>query len=816
MISNGRFHRNPLRTAISVATLPATLLVVPQLVLAEAETKKEPGIEEMIVTATRREESVMDIPINITAVNDTMIEDLRLDGIAEIARYVPGLTVIDRGPRDEVPDIMVRGLNTTGLGPGFGSDTVATYFGNIPLLVDIKPVDLQRVEVLIGPQGTLYGQGTMGGAIRYIPKLADPNEFSGEVRSRMAQNVESDNPEGELGFTINLPLIADQMALRLNYDHLDDPGFIDYNYVVREPGISNPEVASDLRKVADANGEKTDSMRLNLRITPFEGFEYNLWYFNQDTKAEGRQISNQAAYGTGEYESAYRYEEPNHYENQLLSVDATADLGFAEATFVYGGSDYKEKGQRDQTDLLINFEYGYEFFPSFSSYTREIVDEESETVEVRLVSQHEGPLSWVVGYFNNDVEGVATSEEFTPHFDQFAVDNYGGVQLRPDALEYYSKDEYALKEIAYYGELTLQLLDSLSVTVGYRDYRFKVNTVGGFDLPLFRTVFLGDAPDSIDLSLGEPDQGTSTGDLWKANIAWDITDNDLVYFTYSQGYRNGGVNSVPVCTPDDLVNENQALCALESEKLIDPDTIDNYEIGYKGLMLDNRLSASVALYYIDWQDLQVATSTVNGSLPITGNGSSAESKGLEFIGRYIINENWEAALTYSYTNAELTDRADGLVGQLDALSGARLPGHSEHQASFNLTYNTQLNNGWALDVNYGLVYFSDFFNIVGGDEDPLVDSSSGVDVAADYGGEAIDGYDIHHLAATLSNDTWRVQAYIENLFDDYYVLGTRTTKRNLTAEQGGTGLTIGDHTLRSYGEYVGAPRTFGVSLSYSF
>ncbi len=140
------------------------------------------------------ERPLQDIPINISSVSAQKIARLRLTGISKIARYVPGLAVIDRGPRDEVPDILVRGLNTLQLGPGFTSNTVTTYFGDIPIPLDVNPVDLERVEVLIGPQGTLYGQGTMGGAIRYIPMRADPEAFSADVRGTLSQqNFESDD-----------------------------------------------------------------------------------------------------------------------------------------------------------------------------------------------------------------------------------------------------------------------------------------------------------------------------------------------------------------------------------------------------------------------------------------------------------------------------------------------------------------------------------------------------------------------------------------------------------------------------------------------
>ena len=136
-------------------------------------------IEELIVTATRRATSVQDIPINITAIGGNEIAERRLYGLNEISYQVPGLQVIDRGPRDDVTDIVARGLNTSGLGPGFSSTTVGTYVGEVPMPIDLKTQDMERVEVLIGPQGTLYGAGTLGGAIRYIPvKPRDEFEFS--------------------------------------------------------------------------------------------------------------------------------------------------------------------------------------------------------------------------------------------------------------------------------------------------------------------------------------------------------------------------------------------------------------------------------------------------------------------------------------------------------------------------------------------------------------------------------------------------------------------------------------------------------------
>jgi len=808
--------KKQLAQAISLASIPVAA-AIPGVTAAADKTM----IEEVVVTATRRAENVQDIPINITAVSSDQLKELRLHNISDIAHYVPGLTVVDRGPRNNTPDILVRGLNTTGLGPGFTSDTVASYLGEIPLQIDLIPVDMERVEVLIGPQGTLYGQGTMGGAIRYIPVEANLNEFEIDTRADLNSNSEADDLGLEYGLTVNIPLMEHTLALRVNMDRRDDPGFIDYDFVIKQPGISNPEpdfsdpadVAANLRQVDDANGEKTTSYRANLRWLPTDDIDINIWYYDQETEAEGRQITNRLSFNTGKYQAGLRFEEPNDFSNNLVSLDVSWDLGFAEATFVYGESEYEEQGQRDQTDLLLDFEYGYEFFPSFSAFTREIVDQESETIEIRFTSQYESKFSWTIGYFENELDSYATSEEFTPGFDQFAVDNFGGVQLRPDNLEYIQITDQYEKETAFYGELTYQATDYLSFTVGYRNYEFEVDSRGGFGLPLFDTVFLGDTQDAINIDFGE-NAGKDDGDLIKFNTAWDINDDTMVYFTYSEGYRNGGVNSVPACTPDQVASDQQQLCALASEVLIAPDEIENYEIGYKGFLKDRTISISAALYTIDWQDLQVSTVTDNGSLPITGNGSEAESQGVEFQGRWLINENWDAALTYAYTNAELTDTAPGLVGPFDALDGTRLPGSPEQQATFNITYNTTVWDSVDLAINYGVVYSGGIYNIPGGDKDPLVDPDTGA--PGDRGGEEIPSYDVHHLSATFSRDAWLVQAYVDNLADEYYVLGTRTSRRFLQDEQTGPGNTYNGFTLRSYGQYIGAPRNMGVRVSYQF
>lgn len=819
-MKNTIFTRSPIAAAIALATVPVSGIL--SFNASAQEAVDEPvRLEEVVVTATRRSESVMEIPINIAAVGSQEIEALRLTDIDKIARHVPGLTVVDRGPRNGAPDAFVRGLNTSSIGTAFSPDTVATYLGDVPMSVDFKPFDLERVEVLIGPQGTLYGQGTLGGAIRYIPRSADLNEFSSEVRVGVSKNGEASDFNTNAGLLLNVPLIPEVLAVRANVDFTKDAGFIDYGFVVREPGVSNPEpdfsnpadVAANLRRVEDVNDEDTVAARLNVRWAPTDSIEANLWYVYQDTNTQGRQINHEESFNTGRFEAGLRVLEPFEYKDEMAALTVSADLGWAEATGVIARSTFESGGQRDQTDLLLNFQYGYELFPSFTAFTREDTDAETDTIELRLASKSEGKLSWVAGYFRSEFQSDTISREFTPGFDQFAVDNLGGVQLRPDSLEYIQLGDNNSTEEAFFGELTWAFNDNFRATLGYRNYSFEVDNEGGFGLPLLETVFNGNSPTEIDsfIDLGR-NQGEDSGDLFKLNVAWDINDSALVYATYTEGYRNGGVNSVPQCTAEQIGSTGQQLCAQPDEVFIDPDTTQNYEIGYKGSFLDNRASATTSLYYVDWTDLQVDTTTALGNLPITGNGSAAEAIGVEFKGQWQVSDNLYTALSYSYTKAELTARAPGLVGNLDALAGSRLPGSPEHQASFNMTYSTEMFGG-EVDFGYGFTYNGDVYNGTGGPEDTL-ETAAGA--PADRQFEALPSYDIHHLSATYIKDKWQVQLYIDNLFDDYYFTSVRSTRRFLQSEAAGPGRSVAGKTLRTYGRFPGTPQTIGMNFSYKF
>ncbi len=811
------------KSALCVALSSA--LTIPAYSYAEESEPSVEGIERIQVTASRRASTVQEAPLNITALDGDVMKDQNISQLSDVARWVPGLTIPDQGGRSDSP-IIVRGLNTNSSGPGSDGGTVATYVGEIPLFVDMKLIDVERVEVLIGPQGTLYGAGTLGGAIRYLPNKPVLDEISGSVYGDISSLSESDDTGGEAGFVLNMPIIDDEFGMRLAFNYLDEPGYVDYAYTVRDGGVSLPdpdwdndaEVSGNLKKLKDVNNEEATTARVMFRWTPNETFDATLSYFYQKQEVGGRSIvhygslsdSNPLSDIMGKYESGYRYEEPREKEDSLISLELTADLGFAELTSATGSSSFKADGQRDQTDLLIRLDYSYEDFPAFSAFTRELDDTDVFTQEIRLVSTMDSDLSWIVGGFYNKIETTGDSREYTPGFDKYAVDNWGANQLRPDALEYISVSDDTTTEKAIFGEISYQASEQLSFTVGGRYYEYEVESNSAIDLPLYYTLFGDYGPNDINLDyekIGAEDDGT----LLKFNVSYQVNEDVLTYATLSEGFRIGGSNGVAACPANIDEIDNQIVCALPNEVIYTADTTTNYELGFKSTWYNNKLHFNAALFFVEWEDAQVGGATVNGQQPITSNAATAEASGIEISSRAMLSDSVIAYATYSYTNAELTDDAPFLFGVFDdqgtdlqsfydGKDGDRLPGSPEQQISMGFTYSTEVFDDKLLDVNYGLTYQSDVYSKLG--------------LRAD--GEVIPGYALSNLSARISDDVWSVTFYVDNMFDKYAFSSVRRDKGDIGLAQFAE-MNSNDPALqRNYGHYLITPRKIGVRFEYMF
>lgn len=778
---------------ISVTALPAFAQEAP-----EAPEAADAGTE-IIVTATRRAVSLQNAPINISAVTAENLKDQRVDDVRSLAAFTPGVTIQDTGPRSS-GSIVMRGLSASDTSAfGANSDnTLATYLGEIPLYQDFKFIDMNRVEVQLGPQGTLYGLGTLAGAIRYIPNRPDPDRWEGAFHARVYDVAHAKDPGFVVDGMINVPLIPGKVAFRSATGYFNDPGFIDYNYLLNTPGVSNPQpnrpgtffgsigtadqIAQNFHTYEDANFEHTFTTRNQLGLYPFEGLTVTLSYVRQQTDTNGRQANGGGVFGTGKYEAPWRYLEPAKRVADLYAAEVEAELGdIATLVSATAFTRQKFKSSADVTDLLLDLDYDYELFPAFSGYTRSNGENEQFNQEVRLVSTHGGPFSWVLGGFYNQLKTKSDYREIVPGYPAWAGIN------RPDEVEYASYVNTKTTEKAVFGELTFQPIDALTLTAGGRYFKYDAYVIGGQALPLFQPF------PAINFRSREGDT-SDDGNVWKLNASYKFSPNVMVYGTFSKGYRIGGVNRVAPCALP--LPPGQNLCALPDELSFAPDTTKNKEIGIRASLFDGKLRTTLAFFHIDWDGIQLDGLTENGAIGITVNGGKAVSKGVEFSFNARPFEGFSVQGNWSYTDAYLTEAVPGLLktrtNEFDALPGDRLPGSTKVSGSLGMNYEFPVGED-TMTLSWTSTYTGDIFTRVG----------------ARGGGEILPAYTTHRASIAYAlDDTLEFRVYADNLTNKFAVIAVSNDLSRRIVNDG--------VVSRYYANSVLSPRKVGFEMTKKF
>ncbi|WP_293878292.1 MULTISPECIES: TonB-dependent receptor [unclassified Sphingomonas] len=841
------------RTSTKLRLLSATFLAGVVTTPVQAQTQQPPATEtpaddaqggnEIIVTGSRRAVSLQDVPINISAIDSATLQANRLDDIGDIGLYTPGLTVPETGPRT-ANSIVMRGITSGGPGGSNRSTAVGVYLGDIPLYVDFKFLDINRVETLLGPQGTLYGLGTLAGAIRYIPNRPNFGKFELEAHTRVYDVAHSDGVGNVFDATINLPIVRDKVALRVTAGNYIDPGFIDSPFLVQQLGVSLPQpdfnnpaaVAANLRRGKDLNDEQTYAVRAQL------GFDFG-WlrptfsYIRQDTRTHGTQTNGgygatytlnpkgvpfpdgrcvytgcRGVLGTGKYENGARVEQPAHRTLDLFAAEIEMDLGdIAQLVSATAYSRQKLHSQGDIADLLLDLDYDYELFPAFAGTTTSDSKPKQFNQEVRLTSAHGGAINWNLGGFYNHYKSYTFSAERIPGFPEFGRANstgrgslYGTLYqglVRPDGLEYISFTDTYTKEYAAFAEATWQITSKLQVTGGIRYYKYKSYISGATDTPLLSGGRRRTPYPLIQFDPSRIRTGSTKDDglVYKANASYTFSPDLMLYGTYSTGYRIGGVNRVAPCIIPLPAGQN--VCALPSELSYGPDKTTNYELGVRFSLFHRMLQGTVDVYNIDWTNLQLGSQTANGAVGITANAGGARSRGVEGslslnLGRFNLSGN------YTYLDAKLTQDAPGLIGGIskafnipgagDAFDGDRLPGSSKHAGSITATYTVPMANDADLDLAWSTAARSNTYSTTG---------------LRGYG-EAIPGYSTSRTSITYKTKAWEASLFANNVFDKYAVA---SVSNDYTLARANDGVLI-----RSYGFGVIQPRTIGVEMRFHY
>lgn len=762
---------------------------------------------EIVVTATRRETSLQDVPINISAVGAVQLARQRIDDVRDLADFTPGMTISDTGP-GSTGTIVLRGLNASDSDASGASydDALGVYLGEVPLYYDFKLLDLARVETLLGPQGTLYGLGTLAGAIRNIPNRPNTDAFEAEVHGRLYAKDHSANFGRQVDGVINIPIVKDHIAFRSATGYFYDPGFIDYPLLLQAPGVSLPQpngpvsitpagYAANLTRRKDLNFEETITTRNQLLVQLNEDLKVNFTYAYQQTRTDGGQYNSNGVLGTSRYESAGRYIEPVSRRAHLGSVEINANIaGIADLVATTAYTHVRNRQQSDNTDLLLDLDYGYESFPAFSSYNESQNTREQFNQEIRFVSRHGGPFSWVIGGFYNRQKRQQDYREIVPNHPWVPF----GTLPNPDEVEYASFVRSKVTEKAVFGEGTFRVTPEWQVTAGARYFGYTSEVAGRSTLPL-----LGEPVSPYDLDAAG---GTSkkSGWVWKFNSSYDFTPDIMVYATYSKGYRIGGPNTVAPCVlPLDPTQQN--VCALPNEIQFGPDTTRNAEIGIRAQLFDRKLSFNFNVFQIKWDGIQVDSATLNGIVGITVNGGKAKSEGFEGSFQLRPIQGLSIQGTYSYTDAKLTEDVPAIIAvnspagtypsspiQLDALAGDRLPGSAKHSGSLGAAYTMPFKDG-DLVADWTATYRGDVVTRLGWDR---------------AFGDKLPGYVLHRASLVYETERYSLGLFANNIFDKYAVASVANDRSRVGLNDG--------VVLRYYKRTVINPRTFGIEARFKY
>jgi iron complex outermembrane recepter protein len=615
-------------------------------------------LEEVVVTAQRREERLQDVPAAITSLSGDNLNQQNLLGNADLAARVPGLSLDVQGPGEST--LSIRGVGTAyGLAPA-----VSYYLNETPLDIrtdgstgvqDVDFFDVDRVEVLRGPQGTLYGSSSMGGALRILTAQPDPTGFSAKAETGI-----STMDGGGTGYVgkaaVNVPL-SDNAAIRFvgAYEHI--PGYVDHAASGDwfEP---TPDLPVSDRRINDADltsGRILGLVQINdkVKITP------SVWYAEIDAGGASEYYTNLPRFTTaGTYPTPAKSKAVNG--NLLIE----AELGFASLLSSSSMLTRDVNNRRDLTLLSVNiaplFGLPAVDYPTLDRFTS---DNEGLIQEFRLTSPADQRLTWVAGAyfsrFEQDSVELIDSEAFATAIGQ--VD---------DTSIYTFEQEVIDRQGAVFADVTYAATPKLDLTVGARYYELRsslenvqTGVLAAPNQPLIRADASGTSP--------------------RAVVAYRPTDDLMLYATAARGYRPGGPNvGLPEGIGCELVDAYQPL--------YDPDSVWNYELGAKTEFMQRRLSINVALYHIDWKDVQQAVADPGCGYIIVANVGEARSRGVEaeILVRPI--DNLTLSAVASYTDAEFTSIAEAYQLASASTPGDPLPGIPRKKFNVDAQYGRAL------------------------------------------------------------------------------------------------------------------------------
>jgi len=638
-----RVARHPLSQVISRLLCPtAALLALPSLALAQhsGEGASAKQLDTVTVTAQKRSERLQDVPMSVQVLNT---EKLSSEGSFKLADYfaqLPGLSYI-QSPMSS--NIVLRGIATDsgiGIRPTSGIVIDEVPYGssiNTGAIPDLDPSDLQQIEVLRGPQGTLYGASSMGGLIKYV--MADPDTSATFGRVEAGASSASHGGDGyNARASLNLPL-SDRFALRASVFQRKDPYFVHND----DSGDANDSQVRGGRISALWNVTDTVSVRASALFQDTETGSSSVVDTDPQLHPLYGQYRHDRITGGDTFDGQVRF----------YAAKVSWNLGWATLDSISGYAQHRSKAYQDvgYTTIGALAPMFAGIFGLDSDNPSSLIDNRYNinrtTQEVRLASQGERALDWQVGAFYSD-EDIQSTQNF------YIADKSSGAIYRDYPL-LISQGDTSYREKALYADATYHFTPRFDVQVGARHARNNLRD-DSFSGGLLQ--------DEIQTADGNKDSATT----WLFSPRFRFNEDLMAYLRVASGYRAGGGNGNLVANIPYSYGS---------------DSLWSYELGLKSQLLDHSLNLDAALFYIDWSDLQISQTEPTLGSSYTTNAGKARSQGLELSATWVPDTDWKVTASYAYTDARLAQDIPGFIEGASAYGkdNARLPYSARNSAS---------------------------------------------------------------------------------------------------------------------------------------
>ena len=745
-------HRRLMQVSLLAAS--STMAIAPAM--AQSAEGSELILEEVIVTAQKRTQSLQDVPISVMALTSQDIERLGIQSFTDYVLQIPNISFKSFGGPGGAT-IYMRGASDGGdANPSGSTPSVGLYLDEQPVTaigshLDIHIYDIERIEALGGPQGTLFGASSQAGTVRIITNKPNTDGFEAGFDIGGYGTSGGDTSYSVEGFA-NIPL-GERAALRVVAWYLNEGGWIDnvagtrtyqleggygYNAAYYPPAPYGRTHTIDNNHLVDDNINELEKtgLRAALRVNLTDNWTGTIGVITQETDADGVWEYDPTLPGK---DSIQRFN-PDFTNDDFTQFSLTIEGDLGPAQLVYAGA-YLDRDVDYQTDYSAYGEDAY-FVPyyacdysatgpdlatqsntdctSLEEYYNEDNEYKRSSHELRLVSTGDGRFHYTVGLYYEDAEH--------DYFLKWIQPGMASTLQVPGSVPnlYFRTDQVRKdKQKAAFGEVTFDFTDSFSGTLGMRyfDETHEVSGVVGWGPGIYG---LRDTPADSKVS--------SDDTVFKGNLTWRVSDDAMVYVTYSEGYRPGGLNRDP---------------GLPSQEWV-PDFLTNYEFGWKSTWNGGRVRWNGAIYLMDWDDIQytVYSFSLSACCGNVYNLSTAKVKGFETDISILASESLTLSAALAYNDGETTDDFVLPNGLLSVPDGTELPNVPEFKGNIFARYEFNISDMPA--------YAQLVWSYTGGSYSEIVPSSRFKQSS----------YSIANFRTGISRDNWGVDLFINNLTDE--------------------------------------------------